>query len=681
MDRQIRNRHLFIGDVLLLPLASYLSFVLRLDHINLKYYWIGFLLFTGVILLVVPLVFLWTGIYKRYWRYASIEEMVLLSGALAVGTLLTQGMFLGARLLSGDVIVPQSIPVIFFLLALMLTAGPRLSMRLSSRYQHRIHDPPLRVLIMGAGDTGAMITRQLRQNPLMNAEVVGLLDDDPSKHQMRIYGVPVLGDRYQIAQLVATSGVNQVVIAMPTAPGKVIREIVSMCDNFGVQTKIIPGIYELLDGKVSMNQLRDVQIEDLLRREPVRTDISAVCNLIRGKRVLITGGGGSIGSEICRQVFRFHPAELIILGHGENSVFAIHNELRAWAATGKWPALPYTSNEMLVGNNGLVTPPVCQPRAVIADIRFADRILSVFEEYRPEIVIHAAAHKHVPLMEDNLSEAITNNVLGTRNVLNAALAVDVEHFVMISTDKAVNPTSIMGASKRVAELLVHHAAQISNKTYVAVRFGNVLGSRGSVVLTFQQQIAAGGPVTVTHPEMRRFFMTIPEAVQLVLQAATLGHGGEVFTLDMGEPVKIVDLARDMIELSGLEPGRDIDIAFTGLRPGEKLYEELFVPGEQYERTIHEKIFIACNASKLVPPNLEEAITVLEGAARRNDTVTILRSLYHLIPQLRRPGVLVEVEAAQPWTSQPTSKSVSTEEEQAEETVSINQHLRVRTVGG
>jgi FlaA1/EpsC-like NDP-sugar epimerase len=647
MNRQIRNRHFFIGDILLLPLAAYLSFVLRLEHLNLQHYWIGFLLFTLAINLVVPLTFLWIGIYKRYWRYASIEELLLLSGALGIATILADGLFLGARVLYGNVIVPQSIPIIFFLLALTITAGPRLSIRLSMHYQQRMQKPPLRVLIVGAGDTGAMITRQLRQNPLQNMEVVGLLDDDSRKHNMRIHGVPVLGNRHQIPQLVPAYGVNQVVLAMPTAPGKVIREIVAMCDAVGVQTKIIPGIYELLDGKVSVNQLRDVQIEDLLRREPIQTDTSAVSELIRGKRVLITGGGGSIGSELCRQVFRFHPAELIILGHGENSVFAIHNELRNWIAAGKYPTLSYTSNGLLTGKSQTNTPAcICFPKAVIADIRFADRIHSVFEEYRPDIVIHAAAHKHVPLMEDNLAEAISNNVLGTRNVLNAAMAVNVEHFVMISTDKAVNPTSIMGASKRVAELLVHQAAQISQKTYLAVRFGNVLGSRGSVVLTFQQQIAAGGPITVTDPEIRRFFMTIPEAVQLVLQAATLGHGGEVFTLDMGEPIKIVDLARDMIELSGLEVGQDIDIVFSGLRPGEKLYEEMFIPGEQYERTIHNKIFIACNASSFVPTHLATTISALETATQHNDTATILRLLSQLIPELHRPALLHHEEEGQ-----------------------------------
>lgn len=384
-----------------------------------------------------------------------------------------------------------------------------------------------------------------------------------------------------------------------------------------MQTKIIPAIHELLGGKVTIKQLRDIEIEDLLRREPIQTDTSAVSNLIRGKRVLVTGGGGSIGSELCRQVLATEPAELVIVGHGENSVFVAQNMLARLAA------------EQSVSTKLI---------AVIADVRVPERIQAIFACYQPQIVFHAAAHKHVPLMEAHPSEAITNNVLGTQNLLAAAQAADVECFVMISTDKAVNPTSIMGTSKRVAELLVHEAACLSGRPYMVVRFGNVLGSRGSVVLTFKQQIASGGPVTVTHPEMCRFFMTIPEAVQLVLQAATLGSGGEVFTLDMGEPVKIADLARDMIELSGLEPGKDIDIVYTGLRPGEKLYEELFVPGEEYRRTSHEKVFIAHNAGSFVPENLLQLMEALRIAAQADDAASIRRLLQTLVPQFHQPLV-------------------------------------------
>jgi FlaA1/EpsC-like NDP-sugar epimerase len=617
MGRLIRNRYFFASDLVLLPVAVYLSFVLRLEDPIVANFLPGMLLMLALSVLIVPLVFHATGMYARYWRYASVDELLLLAGSVMFSALVTGAMALASnQLLPSAFVVPRSVPFIYMLLALLATAGPRLAIRLVARSRAALVAPSARIptLIMGAGSAGAMMLRELRANPQVGIEVIGFIDDDPTKLQLIIHGAPVLGNQSDIARLVARHQIRQVVIAMPTASGKAIRKVVAICEQVGVKAQIIPGIYELLDGKVSINQLRGVQIEDLLRRKPVRTNTTAVSALIRGKRVLVTGAGGSIGSELCRQVLRCGPSELILLGHGENSIFLIATELQA--------QLPHGT----------------KLTAVIADIRFAERLKAVFTEHRPEIVFHAAAHKHVPLMEENPAEAVTNNVIGTRNLIAAALGADVAHFVMISTDKAVNPTSIMGASKRSAELLVHHAARASGKAYVAVRFGNVLGSRGSVVLTFQRQIQAGGPVTVTHPEMTRFFMTIPEAVQLTLQAATLGRGGEVFTLDMGEPVKIVDLARDMIELSGLEVGRDIDISFTGMRPGEKLYEELFVSGEAYERTVHEKIFIACNASSFVPRALHETIGVLEQAAERNDTVMIMRTLLHLVPQLTRPGL-------------------------------------------
>lgn len=621
MNIPIRNRYFLSGDLLFLPVAVYLSFVLRLEVLNIAQYWLGFAIVAVLSAIITPIVFQHVGIYSRYWRYASIEELLSLSGAVSLSVIFVgAAALLGDYLISDRILVPRSIPFIFALLALMFTALPRLAVRLMSPHDRKVRarrqkpEQATPVLVMGAGSAGAMMVRELSNNPQLDMKVVGFIDDDPLKRDVRIHSIRVLGDRDDIPHIVRTYKVQQVIIAMPTASGKAIREIMAICERSGVEAKIIPGIYELIGGNVSVNQLRDIQIEDLLRRQPVRTNVKAVGELIRGKRVLVTGGGGSIGSELCRQVLRFKPSQLVIVGHGENSLFTIRNELRQQL------------------------PPDVQVETAIADIRFAERLLLIFNKYQPEIVFHAAAHKHVPLMEENPSEAITNNVLGVRNLLNAAQAVGVEHFVMISTDKAVNPTSIMGASKRVAELLVHQAAKKSGKAYLAVRFGNVLGSRGSVVLTFKQQIANGGPVTVTHPDMQRYFMTIPEAVQLVLQAATLGRGGEVFTLNMGEPVKIVDLARDMIELSGLEVGRDIDITFSGLRPGEKLYEELFIPGETYDRTFHEKIFIARNASSFVPNSLQEAVYALELAAQRDDKSAILRTLCYLVPQMERPDL-------------------------------------------
>jgi FlaA1/EpsC-like NDP-sugar epimerase len=616
----VRNRYFLLVDILLLPLAAYLSFVLRLDSFDLAGFWQGLAVFTFFAVVMTPFTFQLCGIYARYWRYASLDELMLLAGALVFANLAVGVGSLVVGSLLDTVLVPRSVPAVYLLLSLAVTAAPRLFARLHWR-QQAVREKvtgeagaATRVLIMGAGSAGAMMVRELRENPQIGIEVVGFVDDDPLKRDMRIHGVPILGTHHDIPRLVRQHNVHQVIIAMPSVAGKTIRKVVEICERAGVITRSIPGIYELLDGKVSVNQLRNVEIEDLLRRKPVRTDIAAVVRLLRGRRVLITGGGGSIGSELCRQVLRCEPAELIVLGHGENSVFGIEAELR----------------KHLPADTRLTT--------LIADIRFPARISAIFARHRPEIVFHAAAHKHVPLMEANPPEAITNNVLGTRNLLRAAEEYGVSHFVMISSDKAVNPTNVMGASKRVAELLVHQAAARTGKPYVAVRFGNVLGSRGSVVLTFRQQIAAGGPVTVTHPDMVRFFMTIPEAVQLVLQAATLGRGGEVFTLDMGEPVKIVDLARDMIELSGLEVGRDIDIVYSGARPGEKLYEELFISGEDYERTFHEKIFIACNASKLVPLALDECLHTLEVAAEREDVPQILRTLHTLIPSFTNPNL-------------------------------------------
>ncbi|MGL5063909.1 MAG: polysaccharide biosynthesis protein, partial [Microcoleus sp.] len=363
---------------------------------------------------------------------------------------------------------------------------------------------------------------------------------------------------------------------------------------------------------------REVQIEDLLRRASIQTDIERVSAFIRGKKVLITGAGGSIGSELCRQVLKSDPAEIILVGHGENSVFNIQQELNRVISD--------------LQKAGKIQDNSPRLTTFIGDIRFVDRLEYLFEQIRPDIIFHAAAHKHVPMMELNPPEAITNNVRGTKNLLDMALKYDVEHFVMISTDKAVNPTNIMGASKRVAEMLVLQAAKTSGKPFVVVRFGNVLGSRGSVVPTFKRQIAEGGPITITHPDICRYFMTIPEAVQLLLQAAVLGHGGQVFMLDMGEPVRIVDLAKDLIRLSGYELGKDIDIAFTGLRPGEKLFEELFIPGETYDKTEHEKITIVGNASRIVREKIDEEVAALCEAADRNDANSIVFLLEQLVPE-------------------------------------------------
>jgi FlaA1/EpsC-like NDP-sugar epimerase len=615
----LRNRHFLALDALTALLTPTLALWLRTDGADLARDGRSVIIITVVFVCVKLAVFFPAGFYRRYWRYASIDELTLIVTGALLATLLQTLLFFAILRPLGMIShgFPRSLPLLDGLLTLLIVAGTRYSARGAERLDQVQHGRAnaTRTLIAGAGAAGVMILREIQSSSHANLLPVGFVDDEPNKRDTLIRGVRVLGSRADLSHLIQETGAMLVVIAMPTAPGKVIRDIVSTCERAQVQIKIIPGLYELLDGTVSVNQLRTVQIEDLLRREPVQTDGAAVQALLRGKRVLVTGGGGSIGSELCRQILRCDPAQLVIVGHGENSVFEIGNELLRFLAKTSPTSAP---------------PPLV--RSVIADVRFPDRLQAIFAEVRPQVVFHAAAHKHVPLMEANPAEAITNNVLGTRNVLAAAQAVGVEHFVMISTDKAVNPTSIMGASKRVAELLVREAAAVSRQPYVAVRFGNVLGSRGSVVLTFKQQIAAGGPVTITDPEMTRYFMTIPEAVQLVLQAAVLGRGGEVFMLDMGEPVKIMDLARDLIELSGLQVGRDIDIVVTGIRPGEKLYEELFVPGEMYQPTAHPKVLIAAQASQRLTEHLSPALDALAAAAQANDDDAILASLMRLVPE-------------------------------------------------
>jgi FlaA1/EpsC-like NDP-sugar epimerase len=631
--RTLTNAHLLALDVLVLLLTPWVGMLLRVGDFGLiAPRPAAFLAYCAGALLLRLGIFAAAGMYRRYWRYATVDELLHVGKAVLVATLASELLilFFGAL----DRHMPRSLPLIEGLLILVACGASRFSIRLAERLLQAHGEGGRSVLIFGAGCAGQLTVRELQNNPQLGLIPVCFLDDDPAKRGLRIHNLPVLGGRESFAEVVREHGIQQVIIAIPSAPGKVIREVFSRAESTGVPTKTIPGLYDILDGSVNVNSIRSVEIEDLLRRDPIQTDIGAVRELVRGRRVLITGGGGSIGSELCRQVLRCGPAELVLVGHGENSIFETHNELKI---------LQKRHGVHHLNGSGESTPTKIE--AVIADVRFPDRIRKVIGDHRPQIIFHAAAHKHVPLMELNPSEAVSNNILGTRNLLDAALELGVERFVMISTDKAVNPTSIMGASKRAAELLVLRAARERGRPFVAVRFGNVLGSRGSVVLTFKKQIAAGGPVTVSDERMRRYFMTIPEAVQLVLQAAVLGQGGEVFTLDMGEPVKIVDLARDLIELSGFEVGRDIDIVYTGVRPGEKLFEELFIEGESYARTHHEKILIAQNASSFVPRDFPELISKLQLAAAEDDASAIRQALKALIPEYTPEGELAAVAAA------------------------------------
>lgn len=615
----LRNRHFFLMDLLLLPAAAVLAFVLRLDATGLAVYGSAILVFVVLSVPVKLVTFYLMGLYRPFWRYASVDELLRITLATGVSELVTIGLLFAVVLpLTGVQGFPRSIPFIDGLLTLVVVGGPRFALRWAEQRWERgqrrgRREPEKQVLVIGAGDAGTMIVKEMRANPQLGLMPVGFLDDDKDKQGVQIGGLPVLGGREHIPVLVQSSGVEEVIIAMPTAPGSSIREILAICSRAGVAARTIPGLYDILSGQVSVTQIRDVDIEDLLRREPVRTDTSAVEEMLCGCRVLVTGAGGSIGSELCRQIARCKPGTLILLGHGENSIFAIANELQRL-----WPDLPVEQ--------------------VIADVRDLDRLRQVFAAHQPETIFHAAAHKHVPLMEINVSEAVTNNIEGTANLLWLAEAHQVGRFVFVSTDKAVNPSSVMGSTKRVAEFLVQRSARHSGRPYVAVRFGNVLGSRGSVVPLFREQIARGGPVTITHPEVRRYFMTIPEAVQLVLQASTLGVGGEVFLLDMGEPIRIVDLARDLIELSGLEVGRDVDIVYTGLRPGEKLFEEILVAGEEYLPTQHEKVFASRNGPQVLDylSDLDGVVEELVALARRGDEAQVRAKLKEIVPEYAPP---------------------------------------------
>jgi FlaA1/EpsC-like NDP-sugar epimerase len=612
MSMQLRNRHFLVSDVALLAAAPLVAYALRFEGFS----WEPAHARTAVIytLAVLPLqiaIFSALGLYRRLWRYASIAELE--SVFVAVSTAAAASVMLGAVVLPAlrltPVRIPLSVLAIQSLLGFAVVATPRLIDRVAGwRSGRRRARAYRRVLIAGAGAAGEMVVKELRTNPELGMQPIGFVDDDPNKQRMHLADLPIFGPLALIPQIVDRQKVQELVIAMPRASGSVVRSVVQAGYEAGVRTRTIPGLFEILGGRVSVTAIRDVRIEDLLRREPVQTDLTAVAEMTTGRTVLVTGAGGSIGSELCRQLTALEPERLLLLGHGENSIFDIVQEL------------------LRAGMAGSIVP-------VIADIRDAERIRQVFLAHRPHAVFHAAAHKHVPLMEENVIEAVTNNVVGTRNVVDAARACAAMHLVFISTDKAVRPTNVMGASKRVAEYVVHNAAIANGRNFVSVRFGNVLGSRGSVVPTFVQQIRAGGPVTVTHPEMRRYFMTIPEAVQLVLQAGALGKGGELFMLDMGEPIKIADLARDMIRLSGLQEGSDIEICFTGLRPGEKLLEEMFFSHEVAAPTEHPKILRARNGERQHAS--ETAIALLIEAATGGADESHLRRLLHaVVPDFR-----------------------------------------------
>ncbi|HUM27926.1 MAG TPA: nucleoside-diphosphate sugar epimerase/dehydratase [Anaerolineales bacterium] len=607
----IRNRFVLIGDLALIVISVLGSFALRLDVSELPFYFPAALVMCAVALLVKVPVYFYFGLYRRLWVYASTSELRLITIAVTSASALTSGVMI---LLSSIGFIqpgmPRSALGIDWLFSLVLIGGSRFALRILAEQSSAPRDAlrvGKRALIIGAGDAGALVVRELQKSSQLNLFPVGFLDDDPAKQNHQIYGVSVIGRVGKLADVLESQRIDEVIIAIPSAPGKIIRAVNDACRKKGIPSRTMPGIYELLGGKVSVNRLREVDITDLLRRDHVRVNDEQVGQALEGKRVLVTGAGGSIGRELCRQIARRNPSQLILLGHGENSIFEILLELQN----------DYAALKLI---------------PVIADIRNGQRLDSVFAQHHPQVVFHAAAHKHVPLMEANPVEAITNNVLGTRNVVQAALDHNVERFILISTDKAVNPSSIYGATKRLAEAIVLDAAHKNKRAFAVVRFGNVLGSRGSIIPIFKNQIANGGPVTITHPDMFRFFMTIPEAVYLVLQASSMNNGGEVFVLNMGEPVRILDLAEDLIKLSGLEPQKDIEIAFTGIRPGEKLTEELWVEGTSLIQTPHPDIFrLDQDVASALNLDLVQAIEQLSTLSLTTDAQSIARLLDQLIP--------------------------------------------------
>jgi len=606
----LRNRTILIIDIFLIIVAVLGSFAIRLDLGPLFSYYLPQAYWLMVIVLVIkPPVFYAFGLYRRMWVYASTHELKIIVTAVSTASVITSLVIV--LLISLDILpnFPRGTIPIDWLLTLALIGGFRFALRIFAEAQQGsgVELPRVRrVLIVGAGDAGALVVREMQKKTDIPQSPVGFLDDDIDKQNQQIHGVPVIGTLNDLNRTLVLKQIDEVVIAIPSAPGSVIRQVTEVCSQKGVPFRTMPGLYELIGGKVSVNRLREVQITDLLRREPTQIDDLAIGTSIGNRRILVTGAGGSIGRELCRQVSRWGPSVLIILGHGENSIFETLIELED-----NFPSTPI--------------------HPVIADIRDIDRLNIIFDNLRPQVVFHAAAHKHVPLMEANVEEAITNNVLGTRNIVEVSINYNVERLVMISTDKSIRPSSVMGATKRLAELLVLDGSRRSGLPFSVVRFGNVLGSRGSVIPKFKRQIAQGGPITITHPDMKRYFMTIPEAVHLVLQASSMGQGGEVFVLNMGEQVRILDLAEDLIRLSGLEPGRDIDIVFTGIRPGEKLSEELWDMWAMYTPTKHPDIVLLADEDIFSGDALNNTIDEMIHLAREGDSSAIVRLMDAFIP--------------------------------------------------
>lgn len=612
MRPHIRNRYLLISDIIMIGVSVLGAYVLRLElgaafSLYLpSAYWM-----VGVGLLIKPLIYHYFGLYQRLWIYASVQELKLILAAVSSASILVSAVMVSLFNLKLFIGFPRSVLIIDWLLSIILVGGLRFTIRLlaenTTAMSVSADKQSKKALIIGAGDAGALVVREMQKNPQLTLIPVGFLDDNPEKQRQQIYGIPVIGVISELARTLDNRQIDEVIIAIPSAPGRVVRLVADVCRAKGVSYRTMPGIYELLGGKVNISRLREVDITDLLRREPSQVKEELMGSTLGGKVILVTGAGGSIGRELCRQISRWGPSMIILLGHGENSIFETLIELRDSFQS-------------------------VQLHPIIADVRDYARLKSVFDRFHPDVVFHAAAHKHVPMMEVNVEEAVSNNIIGTQNVVNLALAGEVERLVMISTDKAIRPVSVMGATKRIAELIVLDAAVKSGRAFCVVRFGNVLGSRGSVVPLFKRQIARGGPVTITHPDMKRYFMTIPEAVNLVLQAAGMGMGSETFVLNMGQQIRILDLAEDLIRLSGLEPGRDIEIAFTGIRQGEKLSEDLWDEGQTFLNTGHPDIYRLDCQAELQGEELLNGVQELHRLAQEGDVDAIVRLLDILVPE-------------------------------------------------
>lgn len=566
--KRIRVALLILYDLMIIGISEYMALLIRFEFRP----WMikeGFLQsliqYTPINLICTIIIFALFSLYESLWRYASVTELFNLTVSCIVSAMVQLvGMYMMGYHL------PRSYYVLYLLILLPLMMAGRFSYRLLRIFKQKVYterlEKPIITMVIGAGDAGTLILKEMQTSYHLQNKVVCVIDDNPQKKNTKLLGVPIVGGRNEILQAVKKYRVQEIIVAIPTMRSKDRKDLLEICKESGCKLRILPGVYQLINEEVSIAKLREVEIEDLLGRDPVETNLASVLQYVRDKRVLITGGGGSIGSELCRQIAAHQPKQLVIVDIYENSAYDIQQELKR----------DYPNLNLVV---------------LIGSVRNTHRINSIFETYRPEVVYHAAAHKHVPLMETSPNEAIKNNVFGTLNTARAADQNGCKRFILISTDKAVNPTNIMGASKRICEMVIQSLNVHSKTEFVAVRFGNVLGSNGSVIPLFRKQIEEGGPVTVTDKNIIRYFMTIPEAVSLVLQAGAYAKGGEIFVLDMGEPMKIDDLARNLIKLSGLRPDEDIKIQYTGLRPGEKLYEELLMAEEGLQKTAHEKIFI------------------------------------------------------------------------------------------